>query len=194
MNSDGIDKIKNSDDVSLVALAKGGDNEALSELLNRYSDKVSGKAASYKSIVGLDCDDLYQEGMLGLLSAVYDFDVNRGASFETYASVVVNRKMLSALRSANSKKNFPLREYVPIEEKRDLRSHIPTPEESLLKNEELSSINDFIEGSLSKTEKKVLKLAFLGLSYGEIAEILDLNEKSVDNALQRVRTKFRNLR
>lgn len=182
--------IQSEKDNRLVQLAKDGDKSSLTELLSNYSDMVSAKAASFKSLVGLESDDLYQEGMIGLLSAVYAYDFERDASFSTFAELLVTRKMFSALKSANSKKNLPLREYVPIEDEIDLFSPIPTPEESLIINEEVSNINKFIETNLSKKEKKVLKLNLLGLSYAEIAEILDCTEKSVDNALQRIRKKF----
>lgn len=187
----GKNEISKKDDILLTALAKSGDNEALSELLHRYSDLVLRKSASFNGISGLDSDDLYQEGMLGLLSAVYAYDEKKDASFKTFASVLVTRKMLSALRVANNKKNFPLREYVSLEEEKDLLSSMPTPEESLLRSEEMTRIISFVETRLSKTEKKVLKLSFLGLSYAEIADILDCTEKSVDNSIQRIRKKFR---
>lgn len=174
----------------MTSLAKSGNNDALTELLNRYSYIVLQKSASFKKLAGLESDDLYQEGMLGLLSAVYAYDEAKGASFKTFATLAVGRKILSVFKSANSK-NIPLREYVSLDEETDLLSSLPTPEESLIHSEEMDFINGFIENKLSKTEKKVLKLNLLGLSYGEIAEILDCSEKSVDNALQRIRRKFR---
>lgn len=191
MNFTNGQAIPKEDDASLVVLAKSGDNSSLTELLGRYSDLVLKKSTSFKSLVGIENDDLYQEGMLGLLSAVYSFDEKRNTSFKTFAELLVMRRMLSALKNANSKKNLPLREYVSIEDGIDLYSSSPTPEESLILNEEFDDINKFIENKLSKTEKKVLKLSLHGLSYVEIAEILDCNEKSVDNALQRIRRKFR---
>lgn len=190
MESNFVEDISSADDITLAGMAKGGNSAALTALLERYSDTVRKQAASFKQLIGLESDDLYQEGMLGLLSAVYSYDEGRGASFSTYSSLLINRKMLSAIRAANSKKNIPMREYVPIEET-DLLSAVPTPEELLLHTEELVAINEFIENNLSKTEKKVLKLNLLGLSYSEIAEILDCSEKSVDNALFRIRRKFR---
>ncbi|MCH5190944.1 MAG: sigma-70 family RNA polymerase sigma factor [Oscillospiraceae bacterium] len=180
----------NHDDITLISLAKAGETQALSSLISRYSDMVLQKSRSFKNISGLESDDIYQEGMLGLLSAIYSFDESRGVLFSTYASVLVTRKMLSALRSTSSRGNLPLKEYTPIENETELLSAYPDPEELLLYNEELDFVNSFIENNLSKTEKKVLKLRFLGLSYSEIAEILDCGEKSVDNALQRIRRKY----
>ena len=178
----------------LVSKAKGGDSNALTELIKRYSETVLQKSLSFKKISGIENEDLYQEGMLGLLSAVYSFDESKGVLFSTYATTLITRKMLSALRTANKKSNLPLDSYVSIDEKCDIRSFSPTPEEMLMFNEEIDSILSFVNNNLSKTEKKVFRLNLLGLSYNEIAEILDCTEKSVDNALQRIRKKIRSIK
>ena len=175
----------------LVSKAKAGDSNALTELIKNYSNLVSSKSMSFSKNSGVDSDDLYQEGMIGLLSAVYSFDESREIEFKTFAETVINRKMFSALRSANSKKNLPLASYISLEDKTDILSSMPSPEETYLISEELSLINDFVEKNLSKTEKKVLRLHLLELSYSEIAEILDCSEKTVDNALQRIRKKIK---
>ena len=175
-------------------MAKGGDSNALTDLIKRYSETVLQKSLSVKKISGIENEDLYQEGMLGLLSAVYSFDESKGVLFSTYATTLITRKMLSALRTANKKSNLPLDSYVSIDEKCDIRSFSPTPEELLMFNEEIDSIISFVNNNLSKTEKKVFRLNLLGLSYNEIAEILDCTEKSVDNALQRIRKKIRSIK
>lgn len=178
----------------LVSKAKSGDSNALTDLIKRYSQTVLQKSLSFNKISGIENEDLYQEGMLGLLSAVYSFDESKGVLFSTYATTLITRKMLSALRTANKKNNLPLDSYVSIDEKSDIRSFTPTPEEMLIYNEEIDSILSFVNNNLSKTEKKVFRLNLLGLSYNEIAEILDCSEKSVDNALQRIRKKIRSIK
>lgn len=182
------------DDSLLVSLAKGGDSNALTDLIREYSETVRQKSLSFNKIGGLENDDLYQEGMLGLLSAVYTYDEDRGVLFSTYASTLITRKMLSALRKANNKRNFPLHSYVSLDDENDLLSYSPTPEDMMIFNEEIERINSFVENNLSKTEKKVFKLNMLGLSYNEIADILDCSEKAVDNALQRIRKKIRSIK
>lgn len=179
------------DDKILVARAKSGDTNSLGILIERYSEKVTIKARSFKNLNGIDCDDLYQEGMLGLVTAVYSFDEGFGVQFSSYASKLVSRNMLSAVRKANNKSNLPLQYYVSLDDDDTLLSHTPTPEELVIFNEELDAVNEFIENKLSKSEKKVFKLNLAGLSYSEIAEILECDEKSVDNALQRIRRKLR---
>lgn len=178
----------------LVSKAKSGDSNALTDLIKRYSQTVLQKSLSFNTISGIENEDLYQEGMLGLLSAVYSFYESKGVLFSTYATTLITRKMLSALRTANKKNNLPLDSYISIDEKSDIRSFTPTPEEMLIYNEEIDSILSFVNNNLSKTEKKVFRLNLLGLSYNEIAEILDCSEKSVDNALQRIRKKIRSIK
>lgn len=179
------------DDKILVARAKSGDTNSLGALIERYSEKVTIKARSFKNLNGIDCDDLYQEGMLGLVTAVYSFDEGFGVQFSSYASKLVSRNMLSAIRKANNKSNLPLQYYVSLDDDDTLLSHTPTPEELVIFNEELDAVHEFIENKLSKSEKKVFKLNLAGLSYSEISEILDCDEKFVDNALQRIRKKLR---
>lgn len=182
------------DDNILVSQAKSGDTAALTRLLERYSDVILQKAKSFKGLSGIESDDLYQEGMMGFVAAVYSFDETREIQFSTYAVTVAARKMLSALKKSNNKSNLPLRSYISIEEENNLLSSAPTPEEIIIYNEELDKISNFIKTNLSKTEKKVLKLSMLGMSYSEIADILECTEKSVDNAIQRIRKKIRDIR
>ena len=181
------------DDNILVSRAKSGNAEALTTLLEKYSEKIMQKSLTFKNLNGLESDDLYQEGMIGFVAAVYSFDERLGVQFSTYANTIAVRKMLSAIRKANNKSNIPLQYYVSLEDEEDLLSHLPTPEEIVMFNEELDLINDFIENNLSKSEKKVFRLNVAGLSYSEIAEILECDEKFVDNALQRIRRKLRKL-
>lgn len=178
------------EDNVLVSLAKGGDTSALSLLINRYSDKVLLKAKSFKALSGLENEDLYQEGMLGFISAVYSFDEGHGTLFSTYASTLCARKMLSALRKQNSNSNLPLRSYISIEDDCNILSDSPSPEELVIFNEEIDEVSRFIEKSFSRLEKKTFKLSLLSLSYAEIADILDSNEKSVNNTMQRIRRKL----
>jgi len=182
------------DDNALVSKAKSGDTAALTLLIQRYSDTIFQKAKSFKGLSGIESDDLYQEGMMGFVAAVYSFDETREIQFSAYAVTVASRKMLSALKKSNNKSNLPLRSYISIEEENNLLSFAPTPEEIIIYSEELDKINDFIKTKLSKTEKKVLKLSTLGMSYSEIADILECTEKSVDNAIQRIRKKIRDIR
>lgn len=181
------------DDKVLVSRAKSGDKESLTLLIERYSKKILQKSFTFKNINGIEVEDLFQEGIMGFISAVNSYDESRNVQFSTYANTLAVRKMISAIRKVNNNSNLPLQSYVSLEDITDLLSYSPTPEEMLIFGEELNAINVFVENNFSKSEKKVFKLNLVGLSYSEIAEILECDEKFVDNALQRIRRKLRKL-
>ncbi len=179
-----------SDEV-LAGLAKDGDANAVSVLIARLIPVVKNKVSLYK-----DCwpghDDLFQEGMLGLLSATKTFDPSREASFKTYASVCIGNRITSAIRGAAGKKRIPENQFVSLEdEELPLSEPHLNPEEVVLDNEAVETIQAALLKLLSPFEHKVLMLYLNGHSYDEIAVQLDSTAKSVDNALQRVRRKLK---
>ena len=64
------------------------------------------------------------------------------------------------------------------------------PEEYLIGQEELGRLEEKIEKELSSFEKQVLELYLTGMGYVEIAHVLNRDEKSTDNALQRIKRKL----
>ncbi len=179
------------DDNILVSLAKSGDSVALSRLIERYSNIVLQKAKSFNNLNGLDSEDLYQEGMIGFVSSIYSFDESRGAKFSTYSVVLAVNKMLTAIRDSNNDSSMPMIAYVSLDDSLELLSHSPSPEEFAIYRDELAKVMEYIEDNLSKKERKVFKLILLGVSYSEIADIIDCSVKSVDNSIQRIRRKIR---
>lgn len=175
-------------DEELVRLAQNGDRAALSELLNRHTAMVK-RIASRSFGASLETDDLVQEGMLGLLAGVYSYVPDQAASFTTYASVCVSNRIVSAIRAASRLKHSPLNSYVPLNEV-NLSTGV-NPEETVLAEEQTEFLLSFLSTQLSALENKVLRLHLVGKSYGEIAEVLQINVKSVDNALQRIRNKLK---
>ena len=50
-----------------------------------------------------------------------------------------------------------------------------------------------VEKQILENEKQVFNLLLKGLNYKEIATLLDKNEKQIDNTIQRIRGKVRQL-
>ena len=71
-----------------------------SELIERHSQLVN--KIAYHLMARLPAsvlvDDLIQSGMIGLLEAARNFDVNKGASFETFAGIRIRGAMLDEMR------------------------------------------------------------------------------------------------
>lgn len=173
-------------DAEIWTLAKNGDRDGEEELIERYTSLVR-MIARPLFLTGGDSEDLIQEGMLGLLSAVRSFDPE-GASFRTYAEHCIRNRMLSAIKKAETLKNRPLNDSVPIDSAENLASDGDI-EEYLIQRERLSETESAAEG-LSQFEREVLSLYLGGMSYAGIAEETSRSVKSIDNAVQRIRRKL----
>ncbi len=181
-------------DETLVNLTAEGNNEAAGLLIVRYLPLVRSRATGYYG-PGLEIDDLEQEGMMGLWSAVRHYDPLRGGKFSTFAAQCVTNRILSAVKLALSPKNFPLRDYMSISPGEDGQAiQIPCgeqPESSFIDKETTELHDRKMKELLSEYEQQVLGLYLSGHTYREISVSLDSTPKAVDNALQRVRRKLK---
>jgi len=182
-------------DISFWKLAASGDPDAEETLISEYSWLVRSCARPY-FLIGGDTEDLIQEGMLGLLSAVRAFDPAREVPFRMYAEVCIRKRLYSAIKSATRIKHFPLNDYESLEspqfdENDTHRAYfLRDPEEFVIARERADEITECLNGALSRFESKILALYLKGLTYGEIASEVNKPCKSVDNAVQRIRRKL----
>lgn len=172
-------------DEDLCLLAAKGDAEAEEALILRYG-RVVRVCARPLFLVGGDSEDLIQEGMLGLLDAIRQFDPQRDASFRTFAEVCVRNRLRSAVRADARSKNQPLNFSVSLDEAEGESTLPLSPEEMMIdqesRQERLARLSPF--------ENQVLSLYLTGASYEDIAQRLQRSAKSVDNAVQRIRRKL----
>jgi len=188
----GIDDRKS---LELAQRAAKGDTEAEETLVSEYVRLVRACARPY-FLAGGDSEDLIQEGMLGLLSAVRTFDSDKGVKFSTYAQYCVRRRIYSAIRSASAYKHTPLNSYISLESQQLDESSISgdyflrDPEDSVIARESVGEVEKLLYGALSRFESGVLELYLEGMSYKDMAVRLGKSSKSVDNAVQRIRRKL----
>ena len=189
-------------DLQLVMRARNGDQQALDELIRRYTGFVRLKASSY-FLAGGDSEDLIQEGLIGLYKAVRDFSPAL-SSFRSFAELCVTRQIITAIKTATRLKHAPLNTYVSF-------SHTPAGQDSdsevtlgdalpgpsvddpsvcVISTEELQSLVFTLGSGLSQLEADALRLYLEGSSYEEMAEELGCDTKTIDNALQRVKRKI----
>lgn len=188
---------KNMKDETLAKLARDGDNAAEEYLLEKYKKLVKTKVRPY-FIIGADKEDLIQEGMIGLFKAIKNFNGNY--IFYSFAELCIKRQILSAIKSAARQKHIPLNNSLSlnlaVNDENDTKTYIDlfadklsNPEELFIGREEKNYIEDKIIHNLSSLEYRVLNLYLKGKSYCEISSIINKDEKSIDNALQRVKKK-----
>ena len=189
-----------SDD-EIALRASMGDVAAIEFLLVKYKNFVRSKARSY-FLIGADKEDIVQEGMIGLYKAMRDYKMDKKASFRAFAELCITRQIITAIKTATRQKHKPLNSYVslnkPIYEDECERTLVDiiggekmlNPEEIVIDQEDLSTIESKIGEMLSDLERKVLGLYLQGKSYVEIGKMLGRHVKSIDNALQRIKGKL----
>ncbi len=187
-------------DENLVELAQQGDVDAEEALLIRYKEIVRAKGSIYY-IAGGDGNDIAQEGMIGLVKAIRSYRPDQGASFSTYAQLLITRQIVSAVRNASREKHSPLNNAVslsdPLEDgESTLADTIPAgsasdPELAAINTDILSMLLQPENTSFSKLEHLVIRYMAAGKSIREIADITGKTPKQISNAVQRVREKIR---
>ncbi len=178
-------------DEELIVRLRDGEKQITDYIMEKYKNLVRSKAGSMY-ILGADRDDLIQEGMIGLFKAIRDYDSG-------------SRQMYSAVQAAGRMKHIPLNTYISLYgngtehgEEEDgilsiLADHGLNPEDFVIDRENVELLEKKMEQELSGFEKQVLDLYITGMSYSQIARVLGRDEKSTDNALQRVKGKIKKM-
>ena len=189
-------------DEQLLCDYKNGNQEIMDYLMVKYKFMVRKKARAMY-LLGGENEDLIQEGMIGVIKAVRDFDVTQKTSFSSFAELCVSRQMYSAIEASNRKKHLPLNSYISLYEDSEQEGEgrslplIDTIESSKENDPEVlyfgkeytEAFAEQLKELLSPLENHVLYLHLMGTDYRTIAELLGKSPKSVDNALQRIKTK-----
>ena len=183
-------------DLELHSLYLDGDTEAGNALVLRYRRLVKICIRPY-FLAGGDSEDLLQEGMIGLLSAIREFNPDSGSSFHSFAELCIRRRVISAARSASRQKHAPLNDGLSLEQLQSGESqHLlhqliaRSPEELILDQAWADSFMAACSRYLSDFENRILTDFLNGLSYEEMARRSGRSAKSVDNAIQRIRKKL----
>ncbi len=202
---------ENITDDELIRLAREGQDQAVEQLFEKYKGMVRGKAR-FLPTGGSDRDDMIQEGMIGLFKAIRDYDPEKDASFSTFANLCITRQLYTAVEASLRKKNSPLNTAVSLDEHKVPEKNAETsdgdgrervellaaagqyePESRLIAEENVQILVKKITRALSPLENRVLDLYLSGMNYAEIGRALGKSEKSVDNAMNRARTKLRSI-
>ena len=198
----GMGKYDRLTDEQLIERLGAGEREIMDHLMVKYKSMVRKKARAMY-LLGGENEDLIQEGMIGLIKAVRDFDPSQGTSFSSFAELCVFRQMYSAIEASKRKKHLPLNTYISLYEESEVEKDGRTmplidtiepeqetdPEALYFGKEYTEAFVEQLKGNLSALENHVLYLHLMGTDYRKIAELLDKSPKSIDNALQRIKSK-----
>ncbi len=189
-------------DEEVVAAYRAGDFEAVEYICNKYRGLVS-KYGKKFFIKGGEEQDVIQEGMVGLFKAIQDYNENKQVPFKKFAEICITRQIIKAMESADRQKNQPLNSYVSFSAQEEptnqevveslLTNEVFDPENILIDSEKTLDTFEKIVEILSKMELQVFLYMMQGMDYHTIAQKMDKSEKKIDNAIQRIRQKVRQL-
>lgn len=192
---------KEFNDYELLDYIAEGNEDANNIIIKKYEpliNKMTIKMLPYCKNNGLEKSDLVQEGMIGLNHAIERYHEQKNVLFYTYAKKCIERKIISVVIASNRNKNKILNESISYDDDENLllrfiKSQTPSPEEEILNLEIEEDLLQRIKIVLTDLEEQVFTLLMSGFKYKEIAEILDKDQKSIDNAIQRIKVKIRNI-
>ena len=173
-------------DRRLLSQAQQGEETAMAAVIARMMPVIR-KGAAANTAPGLDFEDAVQEGLIGLLRAVRSYRPDMEPGFEAYARASILNAQRTARRKAGRKKNSPLNQSVPLDEK----AEAPGPEQLMMEREAFSDTLGRLNRELSSLERRVLRLRLEGCRVGAIARRLDITTKAAENALCRARRKIK---
>ncbi len=185
MGMDFVENNKNLTDNEVILLINGGEYENLQIIIDRYLPLIIKTAQKY--CPQNEVEDAVQEATFALYNALKAYDPKL-SSFATFAGVCIKRSVIAHLRKNNSLKNIPDASILPLEDTN--LSTDQSPESIFIEKEAYNALQKSIRLELSKLEYSVLQSFLEGKSYTEIGRELSITEKSVDNALARIRKKI----
>ncbi len=195
---------RNTNDYETIYMIKENNEDASIYMFNKYKpliDKLAFQYSKRYNNVGIDYDDLYQEGMYGLAKAINGYGLEQKTLFFTYASVCIKREMGKLLLKAFRYKNTPLNNSISFD--------TVISKEGLMMEDVLYSDEDLVEKKLIITESRnnlmmlkyelddvyslIFELRLNGFSNKDIAVLLDLSYKDVDNYLRCMKKKLKKI-
>ncbi len=192
-----VSELERQPDEALCLLAAAGNRLAEETLVTRYNRLVRTCARPF-FLAGGDSEDLTQEGMVGLITAVREYDAGKEASFRTFAEICIRSRLYSVLRASARDKQQPLNQSLSLDDSHFDSNPLTSgtnnlaqrnPEDFLIDREHTAALLSGVRKQLSEFEAKILGFYLDGLSCREIAKAVNKPPKSVDNAVQRIRRK-----
>ncbi len=192
------------EDEKLLKLALNDNEEAKNALYEKYKYIIDILIKKYRVIafsLGIDIHELEQEAMYAFSDAIHSFDDKKKVKLSTFITVCIDRRIKKVLKKYSGEKAKLLNSFYSLdydyEEGMTLKDMISDEKTDPLYNltlkEDYEELIKKIEESLSNAELEIFKLLENGQDRSTIAKITNKNDKQVDNAIQRLKNKIRDI-
>lgn len=189
-------------DYELISYINESDEESKNILLKKYEpliNNMANKIIRSCPYLGIEVSDLVQEGFIGLNHAMGYFNEQKNITFYTFAKTCIERKMISVIISAKRLKHKNLNESISFDTEDDgmldylLKDETLNPEKIVIDKKETDDLINLINENLTELEREVFSLMLSNFNYKEIANILEKEPKQIDNAIQRIKNKSKEI-
>ncbi len=194
-----------SDD-EILMLINEGTEEANELIFNKHKKIIDILQIKFNSIfykLGVEKEEAYSESLYGFSDAINSYSNDKNASFPTFLTLCIKRRLIKLVRKYSTEKSkfnnaafsldyiydgigIPLVEIIKDEVNVD-------PLHELTEKESSEEINYLIKEKLSELEHEVYLYMLESFNYNEIATILDKSPKQIDNAMQRIKLKIKEI-
>ena len=181
--------------VSDVTLAKNGDKDAFARLLEAYTPLISSLSSQFYSddiSANVVMEDLMQEASIAFYNAVRSYTEGKNTTFGLYAKICIRNRLVSYMRRMCVGVDVKTEDIEKLIDS-SVAPQTDSPLELLISEEEVKTMQENIRSVLTDYEYSVFSLFVQGTAVSEIASELNAGEKSVHNAISRVRSKLKKM-
>lgn len=177
----------------LIKLSQSGMNEAVEFVIEKFYPMVVKIASQYYGQWS-DPEDLVQNGLVGLIKAIYYYKADK-SNFSTFAWKSIDSEMKSFLTYLNRRKHKILTDSLKVdllledesEDKNLDFGYDPTLLDEYLYDDLMNKISVVLD----QEEFELLEMYVEKTSYDEMAKTIGKNSKYIDNSLQKIKQKVR---
>lgn len=193
-------------DEEVLMLALADNEDAKDYLYNKYRYIVNIILKKYRNIareIGIDISELEQEAYYAFSDALRTYRQDKNAKLSTFISLCIDRRLKKIIKSNTGEKAKVLNSTVSLdsnyhEGEVSLKEVISDeyqndPLNNLTNEENYEELLNNIKKELSDSEYEVFNLLRNDFDYLTIAELTNRNPKQVDNTIQRIKHKIKEI-
>lgn len=176
--------------IQLLIKVRDNNDSAFEILCEKYKALIDSMSKKYSEMypddIGISSvrDDFSQEAKLAFYNACLKFDINNTkVTFGAFAKTCIRNRLISYLRKANTEKK--------CKNKSNDKAVVESLQDTVVKRELEKKLLSLAESVLSKYELRIFKMYVRGIKPKEISAKIGKNEKSVNNAIFRIRSKLK---